>query len=60
MIILAVFAGVLVLMLAAAVFYDRRARRRGLRTGVSGRDVSIREGTSDQGQSPGSGGAGGV
>jgi len=47
MIVLAFFGGVLVLMLVAAVFYDRRARRRGLRPGVSDRDVMIREGTAD-------------
>jgi hypothetical protein len=33
MIVLAFLGGVLVLMLVAAVFYDRRARRRGLRPG---------------------------
>jgi hypothetical protein len=45
MIVLAFFGGVLVLGLVAAVFYDRRVRRRGLRPGVSSRDVEIREGT---------------
>jgi hypothetical protein len=40
MIVLAFFGGVLVLALAAAVFYDRRARRRGLRSGVSEREVN--------------------
>ena len=45
MIVLAFFGGILVLMLAAAVIYDRRARRRGLRPGVSERDVLKREGT---------------
>jgi hypothetical protein len=49
MIILALFGGFLVLMLVAAMFYDRRTRRRGLRPGVSERDVQIREGTSDPG-----------
>jgi hypothetical protein len=48
-IVLAFFGGVLVLVLAAAVFYDRRARRRGLRPGMSERDVAIREGTSAPG-----------
>jgi hypothetical protein len=33
MIILAFFAGILVLGVVAAMVYDRRARRRGLRTG---------------------------
>jgi hypothetical protein len=33
MIVLAFFAGFLALMLVAAVAYDRRARRRGLRPG---------------------------
>jgi len=33
LIVLAFFGGVLVLMLVAVVFYDRRARRRGLRPG---------------------------
>ena len=46
MIVLAFFGGFLVLGLVAAVFYDRRARRRGLRPGVSDRDVAIREGKS--------------
>ena len=47
MIVLAFFAGVLVLMLAAAVLYDRQARRRGLRPGVSEREVTKRQGTAD-------------
>ncbi len=50
MIVLAFFGGILVLVLAAAVFYDHRARRRGLRPGVPSRDVAnspTREGTSD-------------
>jgi hypothetical protein len=46
MIVLAFFGGVLVLMLAAAVFYDRRVRRRGLRPGPT-RDVAQGEGMSD-------------
>jgi hypothetical protein len=46
MIVLAFFGGFLMLMLVAAMFYDRRARRRGLRPGVSERDVLKREGTS--------------
>ena len=49
MIALAFFGGILVLCLAAAVFDDRRARRSGLRSGVSDRDVAEREGTSDPG-----------
>jgi hypothetical protein len=49
MIVLAFFGGVLVLMLVAAVIYDRRARRRGWRPGVSERDALIREGTSEPG-----------
>ena len=36
---LAFFGGFLVLMVVAAMIYDRRARRRGLRPGVSERDV---------------------
>jgi hypothetical protein len=47
MIVLAFFGGFLVLMLVAAMFYDRLARRRGLRPGVSEREVLKREGTSD-------------
>ena len=39
MIVLAFFGGALVLMLVAAVIYDRRVRRRGLRPGVSEREV---------------------
>ena len=50
MIILAFFGGFLVLMLVAAMFYDRRARRRGLRPGVQERDVLKRWGT---GNAPG-------
>jgi hypothetical protein len=38
MIVLAFFGGFLVLMLVAAMFYDRRARRRGLRPGVLKRE----------------------
>jgi hypothetical protein len=53
MIVLAFFGGFLVLMLVAATFYDRRARRRGLRPGVPERDVLKREGTSNY---PSSGG----
>jgi hypothetical protein len=49
MIVLAFFGGVLVLMLVAAVIYDRRARRRGLRPGVSEREILKREGTADPG-----------
>ena len=58
MIVLAFFGGILVLMLAAAVIYDRRARRRGLRPGVSERDVLKREGTAP-GSDGGVGGFGG-
>jgi hypothetical protein len=47
MIVLAVIGGIFVVGLAAAALYDRRARRRGLRAGVSTRDVEIRQGTSD-------------
>ena len=47
MIVLAFFGGFLVLMVVAAMFYDRRARRRGLRPGVSGREVLKRKGTAD-------------
>jgi hypothetical protein len=47
MIVLAFFGGFLVLMVVAAMFYDRRARRRGLRPGVSERDVLKREGTAN-------------
>jgi hypothetical protein len=57
MIVLAFFGGVLVLVLGAAVFYDRRARRRGLRPKAPDRDVAIREGTSDY--PSGGGGVGG-
>jgi hypothetical protein len=39
MIILAFFGGILVLGVVAAMFHDRRARRRGLRPGVSPRDI---------------------
>ena len=39
MIILAFFGGILVLGVVAAVIHDRRARRRGLRPGVSPRDI---------------------
>jgi hypothetical protein len=39
MIVLAFVGGILVLGVVAAVFYDRRARRRGLRPGVSPRDI---------------------
>jgi hypothetical protein len=39
MIVLAFVGGILVLGIVAAVFYDRRARRRGLRPGVSPRDI---------------------
>jgi len=46
MIVLAYFGGFLVLIVVAAMFYDRRARRRGLRPGVSERDVLKREGKS--------------
>jgi hypothetical protein len=39
MIVLAFFGGFLVLMVVAAMFHDRRARRRGLRPGVSVHDI---------------------
>jgi hypothetical protein len=42
MIVLAFFGGFLVLMIVAAMFYDRRARRRGLRPGVGARGVEAR------------------
>ena len=45
MIILAFFGGILVLGVVAAVIHDRRARRRGLRPGVSGREVEKRQGS---------------
>jgi hypothetical protein len=59
MIVLAFFGAFLVLMVVAAMIYDRRARRRGLRPGVSERDVLKREGTANY---PGgdSGAAGGL
>ena len=47
MIVLAFFGGFLVLMLVAAMFYARLARRRGLRPGAPEREVLKREGTSD-------------
>jgi hypothetical protein len=40
MIVLAFFGGLLVLMVVAAMIYDRRARRRGLRSGVPERELS--------------------
>jgi len=40
MIVLAFFGGLLVLMVVAAMIYDRRMRRRGLRPGVSERELS--------------------
>jgi hypothetical protein len=40
MTVLAFFGGILVLGVVAAVIYDRRARRRGLRTGISPHDIS--------------------
>ena len=43
MIILAFFGGFLALMLVAAMVYDRRVRRRGLRSGVSEREVLKRD-----------------
>jgi hypothetical protein len=43
MIVLAIFGGFLVLLLVAAMIYDRRARRRGLRPGVSERELLKRE-----------------
>ena len=58
MIVLAFFAGFLALMLVAAVVYDRRVRRRGLRPGVSEREMLKREGTS--GYPGGEGGPGGL
>jgi len=51
MIILAFFGGILVLGVVAAVIHDRRARRRGLRPGVSPRDIH---------QAGGGGGIGGT
>jgi hypothetical protein len=45
-IVLAFFGGFLALMLAVAVFYDRRMRRRGLRPGVRDSDIAEREGKS--------------
>ena len=39
MIVLAFFGGILVLGVIAAMIYDRRARRRGLRPGVSEHDI---------------------
>ena len=39
MVVLAFFGGFLVLMVVAAMFHDRRARRRGLRPGVSVHDI---------------------
>jgi hypothetical protein len=53
MIVLAFFGGFLVLMIVAAMFYDRRARRRGLRPGGSEREVLKREGTSNYPSSDG-------
>jgi hypothetical protein len=53
MIILAFFGGILALGIVAAVFYDRRARRRGLRSGVS--EHEIRKGGGSHG-----GGVGGL
>ncbi|HEY1323766.1 MAG TPA: hypothetical protein VGF32_26145 [Streptosporangiaceae bacterium] len=44
MTVLAFFGGFLVLMVAAAMIYDRRTRRRGLRPGVSEREISKIEG----------------
>jgi hypothetical protein len=51
LIVLAFFGGILVLGVVAAVFHDRRARRRGVRPGVSPRDIH---------QAGGGGGIGGV
>jgi hypothetical protein len=59
MIALAFFGAVLVLMLAAAVFYDRRVRRRGLPPGPTRGDVALGEGMSDFPGGAGSGGVGG-
>jgi hypothetical protein len=61
MIVLAFFGGILVLMLAAAVIYDHRARRRGLRPGVPSPDVAKRTGSDFPygGDSVGGGGLGG-
>jgi hypothetical protein len=44
MVVLAVLGGTLVVGLAAAAFYDHRARRHGARVGVSRTDVEQREG----------------
>lgn len=43
MIVLAFFGAFLVLMVFAAMFYDRRVRRRGLRPGVSERELLKRD-----------------
>ena len=43
MIVLAFFGAFLVLMVVAAMFYDRRVRRRGLRPGVSERELLKRD-----------------
>jgi len=48
MIVLAFFGGIIVLALAAAVFYDRRTRRRGLRSGVSEREMMKRASENDR------------
>jgi membrane protein implicated in regulation of membrane protease activity len=43
MIVLAFFGAFLVLMVVAAMFYDRRVRRRGSRPGVSERELLKRD-----------------
>jgi hypothetical protein len=43
MIVLAFFGVFLVLMVVAAMIYDRRVRRRGLRPGVSERELLKRD-----------------
>ena len=45
MIILVVLSGDVVACLATAALYDRRARRRGLRAGMSTTDIEQRQGT---------------
>jgi hypothetical protein len=47
MIVLAFFGVVVVLVLVVAVFYDLRARRRGLRLGMRQSDIAERKGKSE-------------
>ena len=44
MIVVAVLGGAAVVAVAAAAWYDHRARRHGSRVGVSRTDVEVREG----------------